>query len=153
MAYVKANGTNIVEYPYSFQKLKEDNPNTSYPRSIDDAWLETKGIYRVTVDAQPSFDRRTEMVTQNSTPTHNGTNWVLGWTKANKSADDITAYDNDLADVNRGKRNVLLADTDYYGLSDVTMSAAMTTYRQALRDLPTHANWPNLGDDDWPTKP
>ena len=29
----------------------------------------------------------------------------------------------------------------------------MTTYRQALRDLPTHDNWPNLGDDDWPTKP
>jgi len=29
----------------------------------------------------------------------------------------------------------------------------MTTYRQALRDLPTHENWPNLEDADWPTKP
>jgi hypothetical protein len=29
----------------------------------------------------------------------------------------------------------------------------MTTYRQALRDLPSHTNWPNLADADWPTKP
>ena len=35
----------------------------------------------------------------------------------------------------RAKRNKLLADTDYLALSDNTMSAEMTTYRQALRDL------------------
>jgi hypothetical protein len=47
----------------------------------------------------------------------------------------------------------LLADTDYFALTDVTMDAAMTTYRQALRDITDHADWPNLADDDWPTKP
>ena len=35
----------------------------------------------------------------------------------------------------RAKRNRLLAETDFYALSDVTMSADMTTYRQDLRDL------------------
>jgi len=35
----------------------------------------------------------------------------------------------------RGKRNSLLAQTDYLALSDQTMSADMTTYRQALRDI------------------
>ena len=35
----------------------------------------------------------------------------------------------------RAKRNVLLSDTDFYANSDVTMSAEMTTYRQALRDI------------------
>ena len=35
----------------------------------------------------------------------------------------------------RQKRNSLLIETDYLALSDVTMSSAMTTYRQALRDL------------------
>lgn len=38
----------------------------------------------------------------------------------------------------RIKRNRLLADTDYFALSDVTMSAEMTAYRQALRDLPAN---------------
>ena len=36
----------------------------------------------------------------------------------------------------RSKRNRLLAETDYYALSDVTMSNDMKTYRQNLRDLP-----------------
>jgi len=35
----------------------------------------------------------------------------------------------------RFKRNNLLAQTDYLALSDQTMSAEMTTYRQALRDI------------------
>ena len=31
--------------------------------------------------------------------------------------------------------------------------SALLTYRQALRDLPSHSNWPNLETNDWPTKP
>ena len=41
-----------------------------------------------------------------------------------------------LADL-RSKRNRLIAETDYLALSDATLTSAMTTYRQALRDLPT----------------
>ena len=40
-----------------------------------------------------------------------------------------------LADL-RSKRNRLLAETDYLALSDATLTSDMTTYRQALRDLP-----------------
>ncbi len=36
----------------------------------------------------------------------------------------------------RSRRNSLLASTDFWGSSDMTMSSEMTTYRQALRDLP-----------------
>ena len=36
----------------------------------------------------------------------------------------------------RAKRNRLLAETDFYALSDVNMSSDMETYRQNLRDLP-----------------
>ena len=54
----------------------------------------------------------------------------------------------------RAERDRLLAETDFYALSDVTMSADMTTYRQALRDITAHANFPHdLEDSDWPTKP
>ena len=35
----------------------------------------------------------------------------------------------------RDRRNNLLAETDFYANSDVTMSEAMTTYRQELRDI------------------
>jgi hypothetical protein len=36
----------------------------------------------------------------------------------------------------REKRNRLLRDTDWQGMSDVTMSDAQTAYRKKLRDLP-----------------
>jgi hypothetical protein len=74
-------------------------------------------------------------------------------TKAEHEAAYQATLDAKTAEANRAKRNDLLAETDYFALTDVTMDAAMTTYRQALRDITTHANWPNLGDDDWPTKP
>ena len=51
----------------------------------------------------------------------------------------------------RQERNKLLSETDFYALSDVTMSADMTTYRQALRDLP--ARTAKSEDVVWPTKP
>ena len=54
---------------------------------------------------------------------------------------------------NRSTRDSKLAETDWTAMSDVTMADNMKTYRQALRDLPTHKNWPNLEDADWPTKP
>ena len=63
------------------------------------------------------------------------------------------SVDTRVAESNRNQRNVLLAETDYFGLSDVTMTDNMKTYRQALRDLPKHSKWPHLTDSDWPTKP
>ena len=44
------------------------------------------------------------------------------------------AFDRSLASL-RAKRNALLAATDFYALSDNTLSAAMSSYRQSLRDL------------------
>jgi hypothetical protein len=53
----------------------------------------------------------------------------------------------------RFERNLKLADTDFYALSDVTMSSAMATYRQALRDITDDiAKW-NTSDWAWPTEP
>ena len=58
-----------------------------------------------------------------------------------------------LADL-RAKRNRLLAETDYYALSDVTMSDDMKTYRQELRDLPAGKDTVEKCDNaTFPTKP
>ena len=66
----------------------------------------------------------------------------------------------------RERRDKLLSETDYIHLPDVTVSdsfkAAMNTYRQALRDIPSKVE-ETLKDKDifyvaiealpWPTKP
>lgn len=51
----------------------------------------------------------------------------------------------------REERNRLIAETDYLALSDATLTSAMSTYRQALRDITSSAT--SLDDVTWPTKP
>ena len=57
----------------------------------------------------------------------------------------------------RAERNRKLKETDFYSLSDVTMSDEMKAYRQALRDLPgTLDNTSVLSfdmDNGFPAKP
>ena len=54
----------------------------------------------------------------------------------------------------RAKRNRLLAETDYYALSDNTLSDDMKTYRQQLRDFPAGKDTvAKCEDATWPTKP
>jgi len=53
----------------------------------------------------------------------------------------------------RTERTRLLADTDHLALSDQTLSAGMTTYRQELRDLPSdQSSKTKYSDITWPTK-
>jgi hypothetical protein len=65
--------------------------------------------------------------------------------------------DDRAASANRATRNQLLSDSDWTQMPDSPLTdeakALWVTYRTALRDITSHANWPNLEDADWPTKP
>ena len=70
-----------------------------------------------------------------------------------KTSWDNKAFDRAIVDL-RNKRNKLLSETDYLGASDQTMSSAMTTYRQALRDLTNGLTTVEQVEAViWPTKP
>ena len=54
----------------------------------------------------------------------------------------------------REQRNQLLVETDWYGMSDVTMDSDMTIYRQALRDITKQTpSDDGLSNITWPKKP
>jgi len=69
---------------------------------------------------------------------------------------DISAVDFN-AEERREARNKLLAESDWTQMPDSPLTDAQktswVTYRQSLRDLSDHENWPFLLDTDWPTKP
>ena len=81
------------------------------------------------------------------------------------TAEEETAWDNAETAWNNGalsraqanlrsRRNKLLAETDFYALSDVTMSDEMKKYRQDLRDLPDGKDTVEKCDNaTFPTKP
>ena len=144
------------------------NPNMSLPRVWKAATLDALNL-----DAVLRSPAATTGAYQNSVrdgvEQDSNDNWVEKYVARDMFADTTedgvtttkaeheTAYQATLdaatAASNRTKRDGLLAETDYFALTDVTMDAPMTTYRQALRDITAHDNWPNLADDDWPTKP
>lgn len=66
--------------------------------------------------------------------------------EANKAAALLSAID-DLRQV----RDQMLAETDWWASSDLTMTAEQVAYRQALRDLP--ANYSSLETAVFPDKP
>lgn len=54
----------------------------------------------------------------------------------------------------RSKRNNKLKETDFYALSDVTMSDNIKTYRQELRDITNGLDTVEKCENvTWPTKP
>ena len=84
-------------------------------------------------------------------------------TKAEQEAEYQARLDAKAADGVRTQRDKLLAESDWVTVKAVDQNAqdslgiqvpqAWLTYRQALRDITSHANFPNLTETDWPTKP
>lgn len=159
-------------------QIRRDNPNISLPRVWNANVCEVLGIDPVLASPKPDTTGDYKIVVRDGVVQDANNNWVYAWverdmfadttetvvaedgtestvttTKAEHEAAYQAKLDAEAAQSVRTQRDTLLAETDWTGLSDVTMSAAMTTYRQALRDITAHADFPNLDDDDWPTKP
>ena len=84
--------------------------------------------------------------------------WGVTWKQV---SDKMTAIDAaaPMKELRR-QRDAKLVETDWTALSDVTMADNMKTYRQALRDLPAHADGKDatlkdgvLENVKWPQKP
>tara|TARA_B100000965_G_scaffold140138_1_gene116679 strand:- start:994 stop:1452 length:459 start_codon:yes stop_codon:yes gene_type:complete len=151
--HVKIVDGAVDTYPYTIQNLKEDNPNTSFNRNVSDEEFASYGVLPVTYADPPSYTQRTQYLEQDEKPSLVDGAWTISYTVHAKTDEQVAEYDAEIAANNRTERNYKLSQTDFYALSDVTMSSEMTTYRQALRDITSHSNWPNLQDDDWPTAP
>jgi len=147
--------------------LRRDNPNMSMPRVWGDSVCDALNVDPVLAAPKPTEGiGQYQFVARNGVVQDANNNWVQAWeirdmfadddelgTKAEQEAEYQTQLDNSAAQSNRITRNQFLTETDWWALSDVTMTSAQTTYRQALRDITTHSNWPHLSEEDWPTKP
>ena len=151
--FVKVTNGEIDTYPYSVGKLRRDNPRVSFPRKISDEMLASYGVHDVKWLPRPEHDPETHFVEYSPVPVLQDGAWVYSPTVRELSEEQIAERSVSRAGEARANRNTLLAETDFYALTDVTMDATMTTYRQALRDITAHDNWPNLANNDWPTKP
>ena len=151
--FVKITNGQIAQYPYTAGDLRRDNPNTSFPKVVPEATMAKFGMFPVGYEAAPDYNHLTHRIQHSNVPELKDGKWLLTKTVVALTAEQIADATAAKAKEMREKRDGLLAGTDWMALSDVTMSAEMTAYRQALRDITSHANFPYLDEADWPTKP
>jgi len=152
--------------PKTKVQLQQENKHMSLPQAWTAATMEALGVAGVVRAPKPT-PGEFQVVISDGVEEVNGTwqeKWVIremfteytdeeGNTVTVQAQKDAkTAAENaTLAASERAARDELLKATDHFALSDVTMSAEMTTYRQALRDVPQQSEFPS--NITWPTKP
>ena len=151
--FVKATNDQIDQYPYTVGNLRRDNPNTSFPKVIPEATMASFGMYPVGYEAAPDYDPMTHRLQHSSEPVLKDGKWLITKTVVALTPEQIADKNEAKAKEVRRTRDNLIADTDWMALSDNTLTTEWATYRQALRDITDHANFPWLNDEDWPVKP
>ena len=148
--------------------LRLENRNVSFPKVWNTNVFEALGIDPVLAAPAPTPSGEFKIVARNGAVQDSNGNWVQAWVEREMFTEytdeegnvqtvsaQQTAYttrrNNEKAAVERATRDNLLKETDHFALSDVTMTDAMRTYRQALRDVPQQSEFPNT--ITWPTKP
>ncbi len=148
--------------------LRLENRNVSFPKVWSASVFEALGIDPVLAAPAPTPSGEFKVVARNGAVQDSNGNWVQAWVEREMFTEytdeegnvqtvsaQQTAYttrkNNEKAAIERNTRNTLLKETDHFALSDVTMTDAMKTYRQALRDVPQQSEFPD--NITWPTKP
>ena len=133
-----------VQTPYNMGQLRRDNRSVSFPKTVNASTLQAYGVYSVVEAAQPDYNKTTQSITRAESAVNVNGQWTYNWVVEDKTSESLAAEQ-------RSKRDELIAKTDWTANSDVTMSAAMATYRQALRDVPAQAGFPSTVT--WPEEP
>jgi len=152
MLYVKATDSQIVAYPYTQTDLIRDNPSTSFPSGgISPDSMAEWNVFPVHFADQPVVDPLAQRVVELA-PMYDGQSWIQQWAVEALSQDEINANAAQQAAAVRADRNGRLAATDWTQITDSTADKpTWATYRQALRDVPSQAGFPQ--SVTWPQEP
>lgn len=164
---IRESGRVLTEITYR----TENKTNRKVPRkgSLSEAWLNDNGIDAVFEGSVPTLTSAYQTVEPDGYEQKSGkwhTKWKIGPNFTEYTDDKgkkVTAteqtntwkaqIDANAAAQHRATRNAKLAETDFYALSDNTLTDAMKIYRQLLRDMPAQKSWPHITNSEWPTKP
>lgn len=88
--YIKAQGSTIIEFPYSIAQLKKDNPNTSFPIRPTEDLLNSFDVKSVLPGEMPEYNSLTQRIEQD-TPAYDQENqlWYQNWKVINLSEEEI----------------------------------------------------------------
>ena len=128
-------------------------PNTSFAKGPNDQFLAENGCMKVS--AFVDHDRATQRLQSCDPYIQDDTVYTMQ--AVDKTAEELAAEVAAVEARVRNQRGKLLAETDwvvvFHTEKGTNIPLEWEVYRQALRDITDHANFPYLQEADWPTKP
>ena len=140
---------NTIDYPYSLQKLRDDNPYTSFPSEMTESLMNEFNIHEVRQTPMPND--YTKNISEGTPILVEGV-YYQNWEETNANDSEINVRINLKWEEIRQIRNELLQECDWTQLGDIAneTKTAWQSYRQELRDVTTQSNPFSIV---WPVKP
>lgn len=143
--YLLAVNDTLTKFPYTLEELRQDNPQTSFPLVMTAEELASWGVFAVEEQTPPAFNEQTESI-EVAAPALVNNVWVRSQTVVAAEPDEVERRRAIQAAIIRTERNRILTLTDYSQLFDFPGSnaekAALTQFRQALREVPQQPGFP-----------
>jgi hypothetical protein len=153
--YAKVHNNTVIKSPYTFDDLRKENPQTSFPDRASDSLFAEYGVVPVTVKPQPEVDHTKNVRFGGPVFNESTQSWEVSWIVEDAAEDEI--IDRVLkkqAEV-REERDSLIAKTDWMVIKHLELNenipGVWEVYRQALRDVPQQDGFP--WNVTWPVKP
>lgn len=135
---------------YSIGQLRRDNPSVSFPRSIPSGVLSEYSVYEYAVDERPAYNGLSRDIREGDFYQDASGHWRINWNIIDRPLEEASQRV-------RSRRGELLRETDWVVImhteKGTNIPLEWEVYRQALRDITDHVNFPHLAEEDWPVKP
>jgi len=150
---IKLEDGSPVDNPIAEQNFRQIFPRTSFPKYLTADVVESFG-YGIYDYSSPPELTRYQKVTETTPIKSSEGIWKQTWQVSEMTSEEQTEKNNEKAQQVRLQRNSYLLASDWSQLADSPVDATTwATYRQALRNITEHENFPWLNDEDWPEKP
>lgn len=153
MKYVQARGGVFERHVHDVEPTQWDENNYCLARKLDPERAALLGVSKLKIVTPPYFDPATHRRVELDAVLIDGV-WTQVYAVEELTDEEVAEKRAEKAKQMREHRARLLFDSDWTQVADAPVNAtAWATYRQALRDITVHANFPYLTDADWPAKP
>lgn len=151
MPFAFVTNDTITDYPVGESNIRRRFPETSFPKPLEGTDLSNYGVVTVVATEQPAINTETQRIEEGTPVLADGV-WKQTWNVIDFNAAELQEIADQKAGSIRSERNQKLKSTDWTQVADSPVSSAdWAVYRQALRDLPSQAGFPD--SITWPTKP
>jgi len=152
MRFVQIKDGAFVRYITDIEPTLWDEKTYCRVRDLPTDRLEHYGVFKLQLVTPPYFDPATQKREEAPAVLIDGV-WTQQYVVSALNSEQADRKIAELAQIARATRNELIAQTDWTQGKDVpdAVSGKYATYRQALRDVPQQAGFPE--SIIWPTKP